>query len=77
MPGTMDTGYLHTQVTTIIGQLHTIWDEIGIPRNDRESREAEVCAATPIIDVADLRAALRSSVGDTTQPIATWKLGED
>ena len=42
MPGGMDTSFLTTQVNTIIGQLHTIWDEIGIPRNDRESRETEV-----------------------------------
>jgi hypothetical protein len=42
MPGAMDTSYLTTQVNTIIGQLHTIWDEIGIPRNERESRETEV-----------------------------------
>ncbi|ETN42139.1 uncharacterized protein HMPREF1541_04080 [Cyphellophora europaea CBS 101466] len=41
----MDTSYLTTQVNTIIGQLHTIWDEIGIPRNERESRETELFAA--------------------------------
>jgi len=38
----MDTSYLTTQVTTIIGQLHSIFDEIGVPRNERESRETEV-----------------------------------
>ena len=42
MPAAIDTSYLTTQVNTIIGQLHTIWDEIGIPRNERESRETEV-----------------------------------
>ena len=41
----MDTSYLTTQVNTIIGQLHSIWDEIGIPRNERESRETELFAA--------------------------------
>jgi Ase1/PRC1/MAP65 family protein len=45
MPGGMDTSYLTQQVNTIIGQLHTIWDEIGLPRNDRDSREAELFAA--------------------------------
>ena len=45
MPGGMDTSYLTQQVNTIIGQLHTIWDEIGLPRNDRESRETELFAA--------------------------------
>ncbi len=42
MPGTMDTSFLQSQVTTIIGQLHSIFDEIGVPRNERESRETEV-----------------------------------
>ena len=45
MPGGMDTSYLTQQVNTIIGQLHTIWDEIGLPRNDRDSRETELFAA--------------------------------
>lgn len=39
----MDTSYLTTQVTTIIGQLHAIFDEIGIPQNEREAKETEVC----------------------------------
>lgn len=38
----MDTSFLQTQVTSIIGQLHSIFDEIGLPRNERESRETEV-----------------------------------
>ena len=38
----MDTSYLTTQVTTIISQLHSIFDEIGVPRNEREARETEV-----------------------------------
>jgi len=41
----MDTSYLTTQVTTIIGQLHSIFDEIGVPRNERDSRETELFAA--------------------------------
>ncbi|KAJ9613040.1 Microtubule bundling protein [Cladophialophora chaetospira] len=41
----MDTSYLTTQVTTIIGQLHSIFDEIGVPRKERESRETELFAA--------------------------------
>ncbi|KIX08413.1 uncharacterized protein Z518_03069 [Rhinocladiella mackenziei CBS 650.93] len=45
MPAPMDTSYLTTQVTTIIGQLHSIFDEIGVPRNERESRETELFAA--------------------------------
>jgi protein regulator of cytokinesis 1 len=38
----MDTSYLSSQVSTIIGQLHSLFDEIGVPNHDRESREAEV-----------------------------------
>lgn len=38
----MDSSYLSSQVSTIIGQLHGLFDEIGVPNHDRESREAEV-----------------------------------
>lgn len=38
----MDTSYLSSQVSTIIGQLHGLFDEIGVPNHDRESRESEV-----------------------------------
>ena len=38
----MDTSYLAQQVTTIIGQLHGLFDEIGVPSHERDTREAEV-----------------------------------
>lgn len=38
----MDTSYLSQQVNTIIGQLHGLFDEIGVSDNERESRETEV-----------------------------------
>lgn len=38
----MDTSYLAQQVNTIIGQLHGLFDEIGVPNHERETREAEV-----------------------------------
>ena len=38
----MDTSYLSQQVTSIIGQLHDLFDEIGVPNNERDSRESEV-----------------------------------
>lgn len=41
----MDTSYLAQQVTTIIGQLHGLFDDIGVPSHDRDSREAEVSIA--------------------------------
>jgi protein regulator of cytokinesis 1 len=40
----MDTSYLAQQVTTIIGQLHGLFDEIGVASHERDSREAEVVA---------------------------------
>ncbi|KAI1085853.1 microtubule associated protein-domain-containing protein [Whalleya microplaca] len=41
----MDASYLSQQVNSIIGQLHGLFDEIGVPSHDRESREAEFFAA--------------------------------
>ncbi|KAM0273178.1 hypothetical protein ACHAQH_008434 [Verticillium albo-atrum] len=41
----MDTSYLAQQVGTIIGQLHGLFDEIGVPNHDRESRESELFEA--------------------------------
>ncbi|KAI9795753.1 MAG: hypothetical protein M1833_006846 [Piccolia ochrophora] len=41
----MDTSYLTSQVANITGQLHGLFDDIGIPNNERDSREAELFAA--------------------------------
>ncbi|KAF2970596.1 hypothetical protein GQX73_g2956 [Xylaria multiplex] len=41
----MDASYLSQQVNTIIGQLHGLFDEIGVPSHDRDSREAELFEA--------------------------------
>lgn len=41
----MDTSYLTSQVSTIIGQLHGLFDEIGVPGHERDSRESELFAA--------------------------------
>lgn len=38
----VDTSYLTTQVNNIVEQLHGIFDEIGVPTHERDSREAEV-----------------------------------
>ena len=43
----MDTSYLAQQVTTIIGQLHGLFDEIGVPNHERDTREAEVPCLVP------------------------------
>ncbi|KAB8296024.1 hypothetical protein EYC80_008835 [Monilinia laxa] len=41
----MDTSYLSSQVSTIIDELHGLFDEIGVPSRERESRESELFAA--------------------------------
>ncbi|KAJ5102106.1 hypothetical protein NUU61_004328 [Penicillium alfredii] len=41
----VDTSYLTTQVNNIVAQLHGIFDEIGIPGHERDSREAELFSA--------------------------------
>ncbi|KAK4252157.1 microtubule associated protein-domain-containing protein [Corynascus novoguineensis] len=41
----MDTSFLAQQVNTIIGQLHGLFDEIGVPNHDRDAREEELFAA--------------------------------
>ena len=38
----MDTSFLAQQVNAIIGQLHGLFDEIGVPNHDRDTREEEV-----------------------------------
>jgi protein regulator of cytokinesis 1 len=44
----VDTSYLTTQVNNIVEQLHGIFDEIGIPNHERDSREAEVCSVSAL-----------------------------
>ncbi|KAL7932136.1 microtubule associated domain-containing protein [Trichoderma chlorosporum] len=41
----MDTSYLAKQVNTSIGQLHSLFDEIGVPDHEREARESELFQA--------------------------------
>ncbi|KAM7223698.1 anaphase spindle elongation protein 1 [Rhypophila decipiens] len=41
----MDTSYLAQQVNTIIGQLHGLFDEIGVSNHERETRESQLLAA--------------------------------
>lgn len=45
----MDASYLSQQVNTIIGQLHGLFDEIGVSSHDRETREEEVCSPIPFL----------------------------
>lgn len=59
----MDTSYLAQQVTTIIGQLHGLFDEIGVASHERDSREAEVSDATqdPILVTGNMLTTSNSS----------------
>ena len=41
----MDTSYLTTQVSTIIGQLHALFEEIGVTSQERDARETELFTA--------------------------------
>ncbi|TVY43239.1 Anaphase spindle elongation protein [Lachnellula occidentalis] len=41
----MDSSYLSSQVSQIIGQLHGYFDEIGVASHDRETRESELFSA--------------------------------
>ncbi|RFU79566.1 microtubule-associated, map65 ase1-type [Trichoderma arundinaceum] len=41
----MDTSYLSKQVNNSIGQLHSLFDDIGVPDHEREAREAELFKA--------------------------------
>ncbi|KAJ5648133.1 hypothetical protein N7490_004505 [Penicillium lividum] len=38
----VDTSYLTTQVNNIVEQLHGIFDDIGVPAHERETREADL-----------------------------------
>ena len=63
----MDTSYLTTQVSTIIGQLHGLFDEIGVPSHERESRESEVFGIFDGIDeAANTILAVYGSIRNTT-----------
>ena len=67
----MDTSYLAQQVTTIIGQLHGLFDEIGVPTHERDSRESEVSTLVTMNQtktIANMTSALRRPFRNTTQP---------
>lgn len=49
----VDTSYLTTQVNNIVEQLHGIFDEIGVPTHERDSREAEVSSLAAIANGID------------------------
>lgn len=68
----MDSSYLTQQVTAIIGQLHGLFDEIGVPSHDRDSREAEVIQPhLYCTSQADCWKALHRALGDATHSLTT------
>jgi len=74
----MDTSYLSSQVSTIIGQLHGLFDEIGVPRHERESREAEVSrtrrqACSLVTNSLQLFSALSETLHNQVKLVATEK----
>lgn len=64
----MDTGYLVSQVQTITSQLHELWDELGVPKHERDSREAEVCACEARICSLLISPALLRPLRNPAQP---------
>lgn len=38
----MDASFLQQQLNSIIGQLHGLFDDIGVPGHEREKRESEL-----------------------------------
>lgn len=67
----MDTSYLTSQVATIIGQLHGLFDEIGVPIHERESRESELFTALSEALHNQLRL-VASYVVPLICPMSTW-----
>jgi hypothetical protein len=48
----MDTSYLTSQIATIIAQLHTLFDDIGVPSHERNSRESEASQSFHILSLS-------------------------
>lgn len=68
---TMDTGYLTTQVSTIVGQLQGLFDEIGVPSHERDSRESEAGAwLSSLVREADSLPAVHCVVRNSPQSLA-------
>lgn len=63
----MDTSYLAQQVNTIIGQLHGLFDEIGVSNHDREAREAEVSQRHPRLPLPSARELLTATRRSSSQ----------
>ena len=69
----MDTSYLTQQVANIIGQLHGLFDDIGVPNRERDSRESEVACIVKSVsqNLTDMSAAVLSTVRNFTRSLTT------
>ncbi len=77
----MDSSFLAQQVNEKIGQLHGLFDEIGVPNHERDSREQEVCFVAPgssrpfslLMDARQLFAALSDALNSQVRLVASEK----
>jgi protein regulator of cytokinesis 1 len=76
----MDTSFLAQQVTTIISQLHSLFDEIGVPSHEREAREAEASRSACTLDrlllttvVGQLFSALSETLNNQVRQVTAEK----
>ncbi|WEW61249.1 Microtubule bundling protein [Emydomyces testavorans] len=70
---TVDTSYLTTQVNNIVEQLHGLFDEIGVPSHERDTRESESRSAGLIEN--QLFAALSQTLNEHLQHVNSEKSG--
>ena len=67
----MDPNYLTAQVSTIISQLHKLFDDIGVPNHERQRRESEVCSKCWARNIGlTINTALYCIIRNTTQSAA-------
>lgn len=75
----MDASYLSEKVTAIIGQLHGLFDEIGVANHEREVREAQVgtVPSTTGTGLADAILVIHGSVRDAARQSAPRDFREE
>ncbi|EGX96924.1 microtubule associated protein (Ase1), putative [Cordyceps militaris CM01] len=69
----MDTSYLAQQVNSSIGQLHSLFDEIGVPTHERQARESEVGLLASKAAGAFLFSALSEALNNQVRLVNTEK----
>jgi hypothetical protein len=51
----MDTSYLSQQVSTIITKLHGLYDEMGVPTQERDARDSEVSWSGRVLEMKHVK----------------------